>query len=108
MIQCAGFLRAETDFFMSDGILPEQRLIFAMDVPDAGQARSLAIELGDSVKFYKLGLELMMGGGYFELLDWLVAQRRAFSWRKATLSPSAKASSCRTSVMSHTFSWTFL
>ena len=74
MIQCAGFLRAETDFFMSDGILPEQRLIFAMDVPDAGQARSLAIELGDSVKFYKLGLELMMGGGYFELLDWLVAQ----------------------------------
>ena len=59
---------------MSDGILPEQRLIFAMDVPDAERARSLAIELGDSVKFYKLGLELMMAGGYFELLDWLVAR----------------------------------
>ncbi len=59
---------------MSDGIPPEQRLIFAMDVADAGRARSLAIELGDSVKFYKLGLELMMAGGYFELLDWLVAR----------------------------------
>ncbi len=59
---------------MSDEILPEQRLIFAMDVPDAERARSLAMELGDSVKFYKLGLELMMAGGYFELLDWLVAR----------------------------------
>ncbi len=61
---------------MSDGIPPEQRLIFAMDVPDAERARSLAIELGDSVKFYKLGLELMMAGGYFELLDWLVAREK--------------------------------
>ena len=49
-----------------------ERLIFAMDVPDADRARSLATELGDSVKFYQLGLELMMAGGYFELLDWLV------------------------------------
>ncbi len=57
---------------MSDCISPEERLIFAMDVPDADKARSLAIELGDSVRFYKLGLELMMSGGYFELLDWLV------------------------------------
>ncbi|MCC5867598.1 MAG: orotidine-5'-phosphate decarboxylase [Gammaproteobacteria bacterium] len=51
-----------------------ERLIFAMDVPDAGQARRLADELGDSVRFYKLGLELMMAGGYFELLDELVAR----------------------------------
>ncbi len=50
----------------------EERLIFAMDVPDAERARALAEELGDSVRFYKLGLELMMAGGYFELLDWLV------------------------------------
>jgi orotidine-5'-phosphate decarboxylase len=59
---------------MSDRILPEERLIFAMDVPDTDRARALATELGDSVKFYKLGLELMMSGGYFELLDWLVAR----------------------------------
>ena len=53
---------------------PEERLIFALDVPDADAARKLAETLGDSVRFYKLGLELMMAGGYFELLDWLVAR----------------------------------
>ena len=49
-----------------------ERLIFAMDVPDCDQARGLAEELGDSVTFYKLGLELMMSGGYFELLEWML------------------------------------
>jgi orotidine-5'-phosphate decarboxylase len=51
-----------------------ERLIFAMDVADAGAARALAERLGDSVQFYKLGLELFMAGGYFELLDWMVAR----------------------------------
>jgi orotidine-5'-phosphate decarboxylase len=50
------------------------RLIFALDVPDADSARRLADKLGDAVSFYKLGLELFMAGGYFELLDWLVAR----------------------------------
>ena len=52
------------------------RLIFAMDVPDCGRAKTLADELGDSVTFYKIGLELMMSGGYFELLDWMLARDR--------------------------------
>jgi orotidine-5'-phosphate decarboxylase len=51
-----------------------ERLIFAMDVPDCDRARTLAEELGDSVTFYKLGLELMMSGGYFELIDWMLAR----------------------------------
>jgi len=51
----------------------KDRLIFAMDVPDCDRARTLAEELGDSVTFYKIGLELMMSGGYFELLDWMLA-----------------------------------
>ena len=49
----------------------QDRLIFAMDVPEADQARKLAEQLGDAVTFYKLGLELMMAGGYFQLIDWL-------------------------------------
>lgn len=53
---------------------PRDRLIFAMDVPDTDQARKLAENLGESVTFYKLGLELMMTGDYFGLLDWLVAR----------------------------------
>ncbi|MBT8080177.1 MAG: orotidine-5'-phosphate decarboxylase [Gammaproteobacteria bacterium] len=47
-----------------------------MDVPDCGDARRLADELGDSVTFYKLGLELMMSGGYFGLLDWMLARNK--------------------------------
>ena len=53
-------------------IASSDRLIFAMDVPDCDRARELAEELGDSVTFYKLGLELMMSGGYFELLGWML------------------------------------
>ena len=48
------------------------RLIFAMDVPDCDAARALAEDLGDAVTFYKIGLELMMSGEYFDLLDWLL------------------------------------
>jgi orotidine-5'-phosphate decarboxylase len=54
----------------------KDRLIFAMDVPDCARARELAIELGDSISFYKIGLELMMSGGYFELLDWMLAREK--------------------------------
>jgi orotidine-5'-phosphate decarboxylase len=40
----------------------------------AGRARRLADQLDDSVAFYKLGLELFMTGGAFELLDWMVGR----------------------------------
>jgi orotidine-5'-phosphate decarboxylase len=51
-----------------------ERLIFAMDVPTPDVARRLADELGDSVSFYKLGLELFTSGSAFELLDWMVGR----------------------------------
>ncbi len=50
----------------------KERLIFAMDVPDCERARELTTQLGDAVTFYKIGLELMMSGEYFELLDWML------------------------------------
>ncbi|GMR17370.1 MAG: orotidine-5'-phosphate decarboxylase [Gammaproteobacteria bacterium] len=59
---------------MSNDIPLNERLIFALDVADGDQARALVAELGDTVVFYKLGLQLMMSGGYFELLEWLLAQ----------------------------------
>ena len=55
-------------------IADRERLIFAMDVADPDAARRLADQLGDSVSFYKLGLELFMSGGYYELLDWMVGR----------------------------------
>jgi orotidine-5'-phosphate decarboxylase len=57
-------------------IASRDRLIFALDVPDCDRARALAGELGDAVSFYKIGLELMMSGGYFELLDWLLEREK--------------------------------
>ncbi|MCB1783074.1 MAG: orotidine-5'-phosphate decarboxylase [Alphaproteobacteria bacterium] len=51
------------------------RLIFALDVPTPEEARALVEELGDSVSFYKVGLELFMAGGYIELIDWLVRDK---------------------------------
>ena len=62
---------------VTDKSIPaNERLIFAMDVPDCDQARALAQNLGDSVTFYKLGLELMMSGGYFGLLEWMLEQNK--------------------------------
>ena len=49
--------------------IPErERLIFALDVPDLKMAQTLISNLGDSVEFYKLGLEVFLSGHYFELM----------------------------------------
>ncbi len=48
-----------------------ERLIFALDVPGLAQARELIDHLGDSVEFYKLGLEVFLSGHYFELMEQL-------------------------------------
>jgi orotidine-5'-phosphate decarboxylase len=55
---------------------PRDRLIVALDVPDAQAARALVRQLGDAVTFYKIGMELSMAGGFFELLDWLKAENK--------------------------------
>ena len=60
-------------------ILRRERLIVALDVPSVSDARALVAKLGDEVVFYKLGLELFMTGGYFDLVAWLVARgKRVF------------------------------
>jgi orotidine-5'-phosphate decarboxylase len=51
-----------------------ERLIVALDVPTPAEARALVETLGDAARFYKVGLELFMAGGYFELIDWLTAR----------------------------------
>jgi orotidine-5'-phosphate decarboxylase len=48
------------------------RLIVALDVPTAAEARALVERIGEAAVFYKIGLELAMAGGYFELAEWLV------------------------------------
>ena len=52
----------------------EDRLIFALDIPEVAKAKEIVVELDDSINFYKIGMELLMTGQYFELLDWLIAK----------------------------------
>lgn len=56
-----------SDRFQPKPIPDNERLIFALDVPDIDRARALITELGDAVGFYKLGLEFFLSGAYFEL-----------------------------------------
>ena len=39
------------------------RLIVALDVPDALQGLALAQKIGDAATFYKIGLGMLTGGG---------------------------------------------
>ena len=61
-------------FLSKKNIPASERLIFALDVPTVEDAHNLVEELGNSVTFYKLGLELFMAGGYYELIDWMRAR----------------------------------
>ena len=55
------------------------RLIFALDVATAADARAWVDRLGDSVTFYKLGMELLTSGDYFRVLEDLAGRgKRVF------------------------------
>jgi orotidine-5'-phosphate decarboxylase len=54
---------------MPASIAVRDRLIFALDVSTAADARAWVDRLGDSVGFYKLGMELLTSGDYFVVLD---------------------------------------
>ncbi|MBC8021287.1 MAG: orotidine-5'-phosphate decarboxylase [Methyloceanibacter sp.] len=55
---------------------PKDRLIVALDVPSLAEATSLIETLGESVGVYKIGLELLFGGG-FALAEELAQKGRA-------------------------------
>ncbi len=77
-------------------IQSQDRLIFALDVSNAEEARALIRTLGDSVSFYKLGLEMFLSGHYFELLhDLKDAGKKIFADLKLFDSPATVASAVR-------------
>ncbi|HEB48972.1 MAG TPA: orotidine-5'-phosphate decarboxylase [Desulfobulbus sp.] len=59
------------DYLSTKNIPVEDRLIFALDVSGPDEAKQLVSQLGEAVHFYKVGLQLFMAGGYFELVRWL-------------------------------------
>jgi orotidine-5'-phosphate decarboxylase len=48
---------------MNDAINPRDRLIVALDLPSVADAEAMVARLGDSVSFYKIGMELTYAGG---------------------------------------------
>jgi orotidine-5'-phosphate decarboxylase len=48
---------------MSEDISPRDRLIVALDLPSLPEAEAMVTRLGDSVSFYKIGMELTYAGG---------------------------------------------
>lgn len=54
---------------MPNPIADRDRLIFALDVATASEARAWVDRLGEAVQFYKLGMELLTSGEYFAVLD---------------------------------------
>ena len=61
-----------THSFISSKPIPvNERLIMALDLPSIEEAQALVIALGDSVVFYKVGMEIFMCGDYFGFIEWL-------------------------------------
>lgn len=50
------------------------RLILALDVPTRDLALEWVERLGDAVSFYKIGMELLTSGAYFQVLEELAAR----------------------------------
>ncbi len=59
-------------------IASREKLIVALDVPDVAQARKMVELLGDSVGFYKIGMELAYGGGLSLVEEFSRAGKQVF------------------------------
>ncbi len=77
-------------------IAARERLIVALDVATRAEALALVERLGDSVWFYKIGMELLTSGAYFEVLEELAARgKRVFVDLKFFDVPATVASAVR-------------
>ena len=64
-----------TEGYLSTKPIPaRERLILALDVASLEEGKRWVDRLGDSVQFYKLGLQFLMTGQYFDMIDWLASQ----------------------------------
>jgi orotidine-5'-phosphate decarboxylase len=54
----------------------KDNLIVALDFPDYNSAKILVEQLGSRITFYKIGLELLMSGNYFDLIEFLAKKNK--------------------------------
>ena len=77
-------------------IAARDRLIVALDVQTRAEAFALVDRLGDAVSFYKVGMELLTSGEYFETVEALAARgKRVFVDLKFFDIPATVASAVR-------------
>jgi ribulose-phosphate 3-epimerase len=57
---------------------PRERLIVALDLPNVSAAAAMVERLGDSVSFYKIGLELVYAGGLSFARDLISSGKQVF------------------------------
>lgn len=57
-------------------ISAKDKLILALDTPDLASAKKIVEDLGDAVGFYKIGLEMMMSGSYFTMIEFLKSKNK--------------------------------
>jgi orotidine-5'-phosphate decarboxylase len=77
-------------------IPPAERLIVALDFPEAEAAMSLVRTLDTAVNYYKIGLELATCGRYFDLLRWLLERdKKVFADLKLYDVPATVAAAVR-------------
>ena len=80
----------------SKDINAHERLIFALDVPTFEDAKSVVDTLGEHVSFYKIGLEMLTNGRYFDVLNYLKdRQKRVFIDLKLHDVPNTVAAAVR-------------
>jgi orotidine-5'-phosphate decarboxylase len=71
-----------------------EKLIVALDFPTPPEAESLVASLGDSVRFYKVGLELAYGGGLSLAGDLIKAGKLVFLDLKLHDIPATVSRAC--------------
>jgi orotidine-5'-phosphate decarboxylase len=63
---------------MRGNIPPRERLIVALDMPEVDAAQKFVAGMGDSVVFYKVGMELAYGGGLPFVKELAAAGKKVF------------------------------
>ncbi len=56
--------------------MSKNRLIIALDFPEIDLAKKMVEEIADEGVFYKVGLELLASGSYFEMIRWLKSKNK--------------------------------
>jgi len=80
----------------NSSIAARDRLIVALDFATRAEAFALIDRLGDTVSFYKVGMELLTSGDYFTMVEALAARgKRVFADLKFFDIPATVASAVR-------------